>query len=862
MPLTALLTGLILSLACGLAAAGPPADDLITLRARGSVLQLSRPCKGALVSLSGLANSAEFCAPQASPVLFRLCLSKRGETGDQRLWLTSAQAGAFVATPNPDGVVLQYSDFPACALQVTCTVRCGPADPLVRWRLSARVPDTHVLEEIVFPIFVARAPLGERVDDDAFVAGNTKGGIVRRPGDMKPGAAIAYQQPGSLAAEFACYYNPRGGVYTAALDPEGTPKDLRATRTAEGLELSWDVHCFASGAYDVGYDTVLGPFSAPDGSADWRDAADIYKAWALTQPWCRTRYADRADIPAWMKAGPSLALFDRSWLAQPEHVEQWIKGYLRGIAPDTPLVAAYWGWEKHETWVTPDYFPVFPSDEQFTALNARLRPQGVHAFCWPSGYHWTLTFDKRADGSFAWDDRERFDRLAAPHAIRERTGGVYAREAFWLRGGVMSCMCPGDPWTLAWFDDDICAQLSRRGCEVIQVDQVVGGSFPFCYSPEHGHPPGPGPWMTRAFERQLTTMRKTCAAIQPQSVIGYEEPNERFNHLVGIQDYRDCEAEAEWASVFSYLYHEYLPTFQSNPRAGDLPRIAHCFADGQMPRFIPHWPATPTNAPVNGDFEQPAGALFAAWDKVSGWQGEVWTGKAFRDDQVVHGGKFSLRLENAEGETVQVSQNLTPSDAFSVGRKYRLSAWLRTGRMTGHGAVAYASLTDDLKGTGASGALPFPPAGAGWTRAASDFVLPPGTAFLRIMIHVVGAAQVWVDDVLLEEINPDGTARPVVLPGVPFEHPLMSRWAQLYHGEGRPYLCLGRMLHPPKLEAGTITYRGRPYPAIVHNAFRAADGSEAVILVNATNEAQQGTLHWQGRAVGVALGAQDAALVR
>jgi hypothetical protein len=182
--------------------------------------------------------------------------------------------------------------------------------------------------------------------------------------------------------------------------------------------------------------------------------------------------------------------------------------------------------------------------------------------------------------------------------------------------------------------------------------------------------------------------------------------------------------------------------------------------------------------------------------------------------------------------------------------------------VTGRGALAYATLTDDLKETGASGALAFPAAGAGWAQAASEFVLPPGTAFLRLMIHVAGAAQVWVDDVLLEEIGPEGAARPVVLPGVPFEHRLVSRWAELYHGEGRPYLCLGRMLHPPQLDAGTITYRDRPYPAIVHNAFRAADGSAAVVLVNATNEPQAGTLHWRGRVIPVALGAQEARLVR
>ncbi|MCX7010786.1 MAG: hypothetical protein NTY53_26685, partial [Kiritimatiellaeota bacterium] len=72
------------------------------------------------------------------------------------------------------------------------------------------------------------------------------------------------------------------------------------------------------------------------------------------------------------------------------------------------------------------------------------------------------------------------------------------------------------------------------------------------------------------FTRQLQTMYATMKKIQPDTVVCFEEPNEWYNHLVGIQDYRDCETPCEWASVFNYLYHEFLPPFQSNPRGDDL----------------------------------------------------------------------------------------------------------------------------------------------------------------------------------------------------------------------------------------------------------------------------------------------------
>lgn len=79
----------------------------------------------------------------------------------------------------------------------------------------------------------------------------------------------------------------RAGFYTAAEDGTGCPKDLILTRTAAGVEFSWHRPCFATGADVQAYDVVTAAFGGSDGEpADWRDAADLYKAWALTQPWC------------------------------------------------------------------------------------------------------------------------------------------------------------------------------------------------------------------------------------------------------------------------------------------------------------------------------------------------------------------------------------------------------------------------------------------------------------------------------------------------------------------------------------------------------------------------------------------------
>jgi len=111
-------------------------------------------------------------------------------------------------------------------------------------------------------------------------------------------------------------------------------------------------------------------------------------------------------------------------------------------------------------------------------------------------------------------------------------------------------------------------------------------------------------------------------------------------------------------------------------------------------------------------------------------------------------------------------------------------------------------------------------------------------------------------------VRPDGSATPALRPDTPPDHKLMKQWVDLFHGEGRPYLLLGRLLHPPKLETATVTYKGKTYPAILHNAYRAPDGSEAVIAANPTLRKQSARLNWKGKEMTFELESEEVRLIR
>ncbi len=393
------------------------------------------------------------------------------------------------------------------------------------------------------------------------------------------------------------------------------------------------------------------------------------------------------------------------------------------------------------------------------------------------------------------------------------------------------------------------------GCDMVQVDQVVGGLAPGrgeCFSTEHGHPQGVGVWDTDAFTAQLQTLAADCRRVQPGAVLAIEEPQELFNHLIGVQDYRDAQP-SRWpklpgvvhASVFGYLYHEFLPVFQSNPRRGDRRSLAYCAITGQIPHWVPHWPVTPSPALVNGDFEQWTDDVPVGWQRVTGWQGKDYVGRSYRDDTVKARGAASMRLENTlETDIVQVSQNVSVGPGYlQTGHTYRLRVRAQVQQLDRANAINLAALTQEL-GSKGSWRVPLPEPGD-WTEGSVEFVMPPEAALLRIMVHVNGRGRLWIDDLALDE-RVGGEWRPLMQPGLPAEHDFVKQWVELFHGEGQPYLMLGEMIRPPKLIAPAPSAEEQsPFAPIMLNAFRALDGSEAAVIANATGEEQTVRLQWQ-----------------
>jgi hypothetical protein len=164
-------------------------------------------------------------------------------------------------------------------------------------------------------------------------------------------------------------------------------------------------------------------------------------------------------------------------------------------------------------------------------------------------------------------------------------------------------------------------------------------------------------------------------------------------------------------------------------------------------------------------------------------------------------------------------------------------------RLARSNAINLAALTKELVSKG-SWRIPFPSAGD-WAEGSVEFTMPPEATFLRIMLHVIGPCRLWIDDLVLEE-RIGGRWQPLLQPGLPPEHEFVKQWVELFHGEGRPYLMLGKMIHPPKpIEPPQATEPRPTFAPIMFNAYRAEDGSRAIIVANPTSEQQTVRFHWQ-----------------
>jgi hypothetical protein len=141
---------------------------------------------------------------------------------------------------------------------------------------------------------------------------------------------------------------------------------------------------------------------------------------------------------------------------------------------------------------------------------------------------------------------------------------------------------------------------------------------------------------------------------------------------------------------------------------------------------------------IVNDFETlvPAGTLF---------NGCIWGHSAKYDSTIGHSGTHSLRLHG--GETARPVHG-GPLLHVAAGKRYRLSAWVRTRGVTGQGACLLLQTREDAPDARYSEYLT---GDQDWTRLEITFTPEKGDPFIVPGFTVQGGGKAWCDDIELVE---------------------------------------------------------------------------------------------------------------
>jgi hypothetical protein len=539
---------------------------------RGARLAMAfDPADGRPTTIRDLVSGQEFAAPAALWGLFHL-----GLRSADHLKLRTLSARDFLklestCEPGSDTLTMQFTECLAGDVSVACNVTVGP-DGELRFSAETTVKTGEHVASLRYPELPCRPTLAGDGSDDALIIPSHEGVVIHQPGTQQMSRSNVY--PEASFAQFAAYYGQTGGLYVAAHDPAGHCKRIH-TMCAKGRFVctAWE-HLFpedgsetAAMPYDIVVDRVEG--------GDWRHAADRYKAWAKSQPWCAKTLDQRDDIPAFLTDATGILI---DGIRNPKGLTQKYGPNMERL-PDVldqyreatglkHIVFIPYGWENRGTWAGIHYLPAFPSNAFWADMAAELKRRGNRVGMLTSGFWWVVKRQTNGNGP-GFDDSADLERLG-DMCIRNADGTLYEADhydqpqggASWR--GLSVRLCHGSKDAQKNLTDTFMG-VARLGVPLVSFDQEIGGGMPVpCYDTRHGHAPGFGNYPWTGLEDTCKAILSKGKTVEPELGLFMENTSEvAIPYMCTYWSRQFAEVHNyggrnEGIALFSYLYHEYV----------------------------------------------------------------------------------------------------------------------------------------------------------------------------------------------------------------------------------------------------------------------------------------------------------------
>ena len=414
---------------------------------------------------------------------------------------------------------------------------------------------------VEYPILAGMANHG----NNTFLAHSwTTGVLMCNPAAMLPAEGVLRFAPypesfsGASMQLMSLYHEGVAGLYLAAHDGLGHQKWLNAYTTVnEGenvLVLSHiagmeDLRPGAEICMDYDFVIRLTP------GQGWEDAADMYREFALHQPWCaRGPLHTRKDRAQWLHDDVGYCTFginaghDRSLWLRRYHQDIGQKGF-HVLGPDWTNEPQTFGWGVPGG--MEDWLPTRFSSETLSAL----RENG--------DYFAPFEFDFLV--SLQQHQQNELRRALQHYPAKPMSHDMYA----------FSMLCPCEPFTRDFHRERDRQVLRESGMNAIYYDISANNLLKVCTSEDHHHTPGGGREINEGYrEIYRDTQEALCKEAGTYIPMGTEQMCETFLDRLDFYQARawgqPCSTLETWPileymrsgqarmiPLFDYVYHEY-----------------------------------------------------------------------------------------------------------------------------------------------------------------------------------------------------------------------------------------------------------------------------------------------------------------
>lgn len=558
------------------------ARKLLTIASR----ELSLSFDSTTGQIASLVNYGEECLAATGSYFVRF--QTRNTTGNPRL-LSDSNASSIkirkAGTTTLEATLrFDRTYFPNGHFEVIVTASLRPSGAL-EWEFDFKNGTGEALEWIECPGLIYRNDFVELGGPVKVFSPAQEGAIIEGPatraaswmrpkllGYPTPGWGGYY--PGPCQMQFMAYMRQDKGLYVAAHDRQGNTKYIEYYDEKNvGVRFEFQHFCSASTAkrFSLGYPMVMKPFRG-----DWHDAAELYRTWAEASisllPAKTTR---NKRMPKWVLESPLVVTYPirgighHAGKTEPNEYAPPTEALptLRRLAEklDTKLLVLLMHWEGTAPWAPPYVWPPLGGEANMRRFAKELHKDGHRLGLYCSGTGWTQL---ASTGNNKYDRREEFakkrlERFMCTGPRSEMWSGVCNDDS--IRWGYD--MCSATDFAVDTITNEA-VKMGEAGVDYIQLfDQNLGCSSYICYSPNHGHPPGPGPWQRESMSRLLQKVTGTLRKKGLPTVLGCEAA--AAEGYIAELPVNDLRAMLGWecgypVPAYSYVYHEYTGNFYGN----------------------------------------------------------------------------------------------------------------------------------------------------------------------------------------------------------------------------------------------------------------------------------------------------------